>query len=217
MGPIILIRHAQSVHHVKGMTGGWTDSDLTELGQLQAQCLAARLKREIAIGTLPCRLYSSDLKRALQTADIVGGEIGVIPEPVPELRELNNGIAAGMSEEEARQYARELTSPVLDWRPYPEAETWRQFYFRVAACMDRLARDQEKLLLLVTHGGTIINIIAWWLQLATDMLDKVSFTASPASISVLRLNQWNERTIERLNDTAHLYAAGLSDGMQLRP
>jgi hypothetical protein len=28
-------------------------------------------------------------------------------------------------------------------------------------------------------------------------------------LSVLRTNQWNERTIERLNDTAHLYAAGL--------
>jgi broad specificity phosphatase PhoE len=213
MGPIILIRHAQSEHHVKGMTGGWTDTDLTELGQRQAQCLASRLKREIA--AVACHVCCSDLRRALQTADIIGRTIGVTPEPVPELREFNNGIAAGMSEEEARQYARELTSPALDWQPYPEAETWRQFYLRVSACMDRLARDQEELLLLVTHGGTIINIVAWWLQLEIESI--VSLDASPASISVMRMNEWNERTIERLNDTAHLYAAGLSDEMRLHP
>jgi probable phosphoglycerate mutase len=213
MGPIILIRHAQSEHHVTGMTGGWTDTDLTEVGRRQARGLASRLKQEIA--TLPFRLYCSDLKRALQTADIIGRAIGVTPDPVPELREFNNGIAASMSEEEAKQYARELTSPALDWQPYPEAETWRQFHSRVSACMDRLVSDQEELLLLVTHGGTIINIVAWWLQLEIDMLGKVSFAASPASISLLRLNQWSERTIESLNDTAHLYAAGLSGGLRL--
>lgn len=130
------------------------------------------------------------------------------PNPVPELRELNNGVAAGKSQEEAKQYALEMTRPLLDWQPYPQAETWRQFYSRVAACMDRLARNQDAPLLLVTHAGTLINIVAWWLQLDIDMLCKVSFDASPASLSVLRVNEWNERTIERLNDTTHLYAIG---------
>ena len=192
------------------LTGGWTDSALTELGRRQAACLASRLKREI--GDTPCQLYSSDLKRALQTAEIIGKEIGVTPNPVPELRAPNNGVAAGKSVEEAKRYVLELTRPVLDWQPYPQAETWRQFYSRVAACMDRLSSDQEIPLLLVTHAGTIINIVAWWLQLDIDMLCRVSFDALPASLSVLRRNQWNERTIERLNDTAHLYAAGLLGG-----
>lgn len=192
---------------MKELTGGWTDTGLTELGRRQSACLASRLKREL--GDTPCQLYCSDLKRALQTAEIIGREIGLTPNPVPELRELNNGIAAGKSLEEAKQYALELTRPVLDWQSYPQAETWRQFYSRVAACMERLTGNQETPFLLVTHGGTIINIVAWWLQLDVDMLDKVSFHASPASLSVLRLNWWNERTIERLNDTAHLYAAGL--------
>jgi broad specificity phosphatase PhoE len=192
---------------VNKLTGGWTDTALTELGCRQATYLASRLKHEI--GDMPCQLYCSDLKRALQTAEIIGREIGVTPNPLPELRELNNGVAAGKSLEEAKRYALELTRPVLDWQAYPQAETWRQFYSRVAACMERLTGNQETPLLLVTHGGTIINIVAWWLQLDIDMLDKVSFHTSPASLSVLRTNQWNERTIERLNDTAHLYAAGL--------
>ena len=210
---IILVRHAQSEHHVNKLTGGWTDTGLTELGRRQAACLASRLKREI--GDAPCQLYCSDLKRALQTAEIIGKEIGVTPNPVPELRELNNGIAAGKSQEEAKQYALEITRPMLDWQPYPQAETWRQFYSRVAACMDRLTVKQEALFLLVTHAGTIINIVAWWLRLDIDMLGKVSFDTLPASLSVLRVNRWNERTIERLNDTAHLYVAGLTGGREL--
>ena len=206
--PTILVRHAQSEHHVKRLTGGWTDAGLTELGRRQAACLASRLKREI--GDTPCHLHCSDLKRALQTAVIIGREIGVTPNPVSELRELNNGVAAGKSLEEAKRYALELTTPVLDWQPYPQAETWRQFHSRVTTCMGQLTRNQDAPLLVVTHAGAIINIVAWWLQLDIDMLDKVSFHASPASLTVLRVNRWNEHAIERLNDTAHLYATGLA-------
>jgi broad specificity phosphatase PhoE len=211
--PVILIRHGQSKHHVRGLTGGWTDTGLTEVGRRQAHHLAVRLAREV--GDLPCRVYCSDLKRAMETADAIGREMGIAPIPVSGLREFNNGIAAGMSQEEAHQYAQELTGSGLDWQPYPGAETWRTFYLRVSACMDGLIEDQDGLLLLVTHGGTIVSIVYWWLQLRVDMLPSVSFHASPASVSVLRLNQWGERAIERLNDTAHLYAAGLADAMWL--
>lgn len=211
MASIILIRHGQSEHHVNGMTGGWTDTDLTEVGRRQAGCLASRLRREMADVT--CRMYCSGLKRALQTAEIVGREIGVTPIPIPGLREFNNGTAAGKSQKEAKEYAREPVEPLLDWQPYPQAETWRQFYLRVSTCMDRLVQEQDNPLILITHGGTIANIVTWWLRLDMDM--RVSFDAFPASISVLRVNQWDERTVERLNDTAHLYAAGLSTGIQL--
>ena len=209
MSPLILIRHGQSEHHVNGMTGGWTDTGLTELGRHQAACLGARLKREIE--DTPCRMVSSDLKRAFQTAEIVGREIGVRPNPVPELREFNNGIAPGMTTEVAKPLFREPTEPLHDWQPYPEADTWRRFYSRVSDTMDRLVGHRGGLLLLVAHAGTITNMVAWWLGLEIEKLSKVSFAASPASISVLNVNQWGEHTIERLNDTAHLYAEGLSD------
>jgi broad specificity phosphatase PhoE len=191
------------------MTGGWTDTGLTDLGRRQAACLAARLKQELE-GT-SVRLVCSDLKRALQTAEVIGREIGVIPQLIPEIREFNNGIAAGMLREEADKIRRELTEPFIDWQPYPEAETWRQFYWRVAGCMGRLIEDQGSLLLVVTHGGTLVNIVAWWLRLDDEMLSKVSFNAHPTSISVLGVNQWGEHVLERLNDTAHLYAAGLAE------
>ena len=168
MKPIILVRHAQSQHHVNGLTGGWTDTGLTDLGRRQAACLASRLKQELE--DIPVRMVCSDLKRALQTAEIVGQEIGVTAQLIPELREFNNGIAAGMLREEADKIRCEPAEPFIDWQPYPEVETWRQFYWRVAGCMDRLVEGQEELLLVVTHGGTLMNIVAWWLQLDTEML-----------------------------------------------
>ena len=89
--------------------------------------------------------------------------------------------------------------------------------------MDVLTRDQEPLLLLVTHGGTINAIVSWRLQMELDLLStpsslfKVYFEAYPTSITVLRVNEWNEHTIERLNDTSHLYEAGLADGINVSP
>ena len=211
MASTILVRHGQPEHHVTDLTGGWTDDCLTKLGRLQASRVACRLKREIE--NIPYQVYCSDLCRALQTAGAIGEEIGAKPRPLAELREFNNGLAAGKSKQEARRYEAELTSPALDWRPYPQGETWREFYSRVSRCMDRLTETGEALI-LVTHWGTINNIIAWWLRL--DLGSSFSFDASPGSLSVLRVNEWNERTLERLNDTSHLMADGLSEGMILR-
>jgi broad specificity phosphatase PhoE len=79
--------------------------------------------------------------------------------------------------------------------------------------MDRLVEGQELALLVVTHGGTLVNIVAWWLQLDVDGLSGLSFGANPASISVLQANQWRGHELKRLNDTAHLYAAGLAENL----
>ncbi|MCK5733789.1 MAG: histidine phosphatase family protein [Candidatus Latescibacteria bacterium] len=214
MASLILIRHGQSEHHVNGLTGGWTDTGLTELGRHQAECLGARLKREIE--DTPCRMVSSDLKRAFQTAEIVDREIDVSPNPVPELREFNNGLAAGMTIDAAKSHFREPTEPLHDWQPYPEADTWRRFYSRVSDWLDHLAGHRDGLLLLVAHAGTINNIVAWWLGLEIERLSKVAFGAAPTSISVLDVNPWGEQRVERLNDTAHLYAAGLSGSIPLQ-
>lgn len=210
---LIVVRHAESVHHVTGLTGGWTDTGLTELGQRQAGLLAARLRGEL--GRQPLRILSSDLQRARQTADPIGRALGRSIELVPALRELDNGAAAGMTQEQARGIAVEPSPPLLDWQPYPGAETWRRFYARVVGFMEQLIQEEPRPALLVTHGGTIVNIVSWWLGLPLEQLHRYSFDVAPASLTVLRVDPWDQNTIERLNDTAHLYAAGLAVPMQL--
>ena len=207
LSPIILIRHAQSLHHVTDLTGGWTDTGLTELGRQQAAALAERLKDEL--GGRSVRCVCSALKRAAETADWIARATGFEPRFDPGLKEYNNGLAAGKTRQEADRMMAPRTEPRVDWRPYPQAETWREFYGRVAHAMERLTRDPGPLL-VVTHGGTIGIVVAWWLGLEAERLDRVSFPVAPASLSVLRVNRWGEHTLERLNDTAHLQAQGLT-------
>lgn len=209
MKSLLLIRHGQAEHQVEAITGGWTDTGLTDQGRRQTRLLAERLRQELE--EVPARIVSSDLKRAAQTAEMLSWELGLRVRFTPALREFNNGVAAGKTMEEARALLIEPTEPILDWRPYPEAETWHEFHQRTSDFMDEIVVDQQDLLILVSHGGTINNIILWWLELEMDWLYqlKIHFAVSPASISVLCLNEWEEHTVARLNDTAHLYSEGL--------
>lgn len=100
------------------LLGGWTDSKLTGNGIMQAERLAERLHEEIsAASTKP---ISSDLLRAKQTAEIINEKFKLNIKYFGELRELNNGIACGMTEEDAKKVARPCAKEkMLDWQHYP--------------------------------------------------------------------------------------------------
>ena len=96
----------------------------------------------------------------------------------------------------------------MDLQPYPEAETWRSFYRRITTFMDVLQAEESRPTLIVSHGGTIVNIVAWWIRLEEASLSHTTFHTSPASLSVLNVTPLNERAVERLNDAAHLHNMG---------
>jgi broad specificity phosphatase PhoE len=199
---LFLVRHAQSAHHVLDFTGGWTDLPLTALGRRQAERAAARLKSLIA--GHPVSLFSSDLVRAAMTAEAIALRLGVSPVLDPGLRELDNGEAAGLSSAAARAIARPQSEPLIDWQHYPGAETWRQMTDRTAACMDRLGTQAQATVIVVAHGGSGTAVIKWWLGLPESCRHSINFELAPASISELLDNEWRERMVVRLNDTAHL-------------
>lgn len=68
--------------------------------------------------------YSSDLMRSKVTAEIIGRCISVQPKFVDGLRELNNGIVANRTRKEAKAFEIPITEPIIDWAPYPQAESW---------------------------------------------------------------------------------------------
>ena len=202
MNHLYLVRHAQSEHHVQDYTGGWTDLPLTALGEQQAERAAARLKSTIRSG--PVSLFSSDLVRAAQTAQAIARQLGIEPALDAGLRELDNGQAAGLTSAGARALARPPTDPLVDWQHYPGAETWRQMTDRIAACMERLAQRSEATAIIVSHGGSGTAVVKWWLGLPESCRHSINFELQPASVTELTVNQWRERVIVRLNDTAHL-------------
>src|SRR3954471_16764384 len=100
MNTLILIRHGQSDQHVRDVTGGWTDTRLTDLGRMQAQRVGQRLKR--LLGPRPARLIASDLSRAAEFARIIADGCELDPKFYEELRELNNGDAINLSRAKAK-------------------------------------------------------------------------------------------------------------------
>lgn len=199
-----LIQHCESEHHVSDLTGGWTDTPLTIRGARQAEATAHRLVREF-VGSIPT-VYSSDLLRASQTGDVVGRVLGVDVRIEPDLRERNNGAATGMT----KGWARENVSPRsgrgagLDRRPFDGAETPREFFRRVTECVDRLRAPAADPLVLITHGGVVRAVVAWWLEMMPEQYDVTTFGTSAGSITILRTDDWDRRVLAVLGDVTHL-------------
>lgn len=202
MQELFLVRHGQSEHHVKGLTGGWTNTPLSELGRKQANLTGNRLRDMVPDSLLT--FFSSDLIRAVQTAQIIGSIVGANPTSEKALRDLNWGVVTDMPLEEARELELERTEPMIDWVPFPEAESWRMLHQRITPFLNKIRASDSETVLIVSHGNVIEECIFWWLELPLKMRRSIGFDISPCSITHLRVNDWEQKTVASLNDTGHL-------------
>ena len=136
--------------------------------------------------------FCSDLERAWETAEIIGKFIHKEPLAFEELRELCSSNAANLSKR-SRKDSPSLQEPAWDWVPYPNAESWKMFNDRVFDFMDRINASSEERVVIVTHSGTAIAIISWWLELEEAFKRNISFDISLGSISRLRINESGEK------------------------
>jgi probable phosphoglycerate mutase len=152
-----LVRHGQTVWNVERRIQGQThDVPLTEEGIAQARAAAAGLA-----GIGAPLVLTSDLLRALQTAEIIAAATGAKLRREPALRERHMGILQGNTAEDARRHYGERLNDLWsdpDVR-FDGGESWRDVYARVAAFFHSLcASPPAPELVLVTHGGTL-NVI----------------------------------------------------------
>ena len=129
MKHIITVQHTQSVHHTNGMVGSWTDWDLTDLGKIQANNIGKKLNDELK--NKEVIMYSSDLKRARQTADEIAKHLGVEPILRKELRERNLGKCCGKSVQWLRENVECPQKTVYD-RPFSDAESRKDAWDRLS-------------------------------------------------------------------------------------
>src|SRR5512144_2073615 len=94
---ILLLRHAQSEGNEEGRFGGHGPTPLTARGRAQAEATARALAREGGLYSI----VSSDLVRAVQTAQVVSQATGVKIVTTPELRERSVGVLTGLTFAEA--------------------------------------------------------------------------------------------------------------------
>ena len=151
---LLLIRHAESSWNAARRWQGHGDPPLSDRGRVQARALARELARE----TIDV-LVSSDLRRAAETAAIVGRARGLQPQLDPRLRELDMGDWEGLTTEEIERKAgdvlRRLNEGDLDVRP-GGGETLREMERRaVSAVTELVDAHPDRRLAIVTHLGVI--------------------------------------------------------------
>ena len=152
MTRLLLIRHGETDWNVEGRYQGQADPPLNERGLAQARALAERLKRE---GIRPAAIYSSPLRRAWQTAQIIAEAVGAPLFAEPRLKEICLGEWEGVLTPEIM---RRWPETFRDWeeRPWetrpPGGETIAEVQKRVYAAVDDiLARHPNDTVAIVAH------------------------------------------------------------------
>ena len=169
MEHIITVQHTQSVHHTNGMVGSWTDWDLTELGKAQADNIGKKLGDELAAKDVV--LYSSDLKRAKQTAEAISKHLGVNPIFRQELRERNLGKCCGKSVQWLRDNI-ECPEKTVDDRLFSDGESRRDAWNRLWPFFKDIIESDEEYVIIVSHGDLLSIWNAMYIGLPVESYKK---------------------------------------------
>lgn len=207
MALITLIRHGESVWNGEQRIQGNQDPPLSERGQLQADLLVRHLPpfvpREAAA------VYSSPLRRAVETAERLAAALGARLVLESDLREIGLGGWEGLTVSEIRaafpgQYERWRDDPAA--APAPGGEPLEEFGRRTAAALARMCKAHPRdPLVLVAHGGTIRSLLCRTLGLEIRFLFRLQ--QDNTAVSQIKVKGAVRRVLH-LNDTSHLAASG---------
>jgi broad specificity phosphatase PhoE len=153
-GAVLLARHGETNDNRPPLRfQGWRDTPLNDHGRDQARTLADDLTgRGIA------SIWSSDLSRARETAEIVAGRLELDVRVDWRLREANRGRWEGRLFEDVARAEPELFAEWeragASWR-FPDGESLAEQQYRVSACVDDARSAGALPALVVCHGGSI--------------------------------------------------------------
>ena len=201
MKTIIAIQHTQSIHHTNGMVGSWTDWDLSELGIQQAKRIGEKLKVELADRELV--MYSSDLKRAKQTAESVGEYLGISPVLRTELRERNLGRCCGKSVKWLRENL-EKQERTIDDRLFSDAESRRDEWNRLKPFFEEVMGNEEENIIIVSHGDLLSVFNAMFLGLDVESLNQAEMFGLAGGVSFMFENNDGKRFIKKISDMSYI-------------
>ncbi|MDO3410933.1 histidine phosphatase family protein [Saccharibacillus sp. CPCC 101409] len=158
---IYFVRHGADD---EGYRGGWSQRGLNVEGYRQSEKLGRYLKDHNPSTFQIQRIVSSDLQRALDTANEIARFMDLPIERSSRWRETNNGVIAGMPHEIVNERFPGLYFSSLQMEEkYPGGESPLDFYTRIQAsfnqlCEEQSAKNHKENVMVVTHGG-VINIV----------------------------------------------------------
>jgi probable phosphoglycerate mutase len=196
---IVLVRHGETNANCEHRIQGWSlKSHLTQSGRMQASLVASKIasldledndtapfrrncassgRRAIA-GRRFDAIYSSDLDRALETAQYISSAVNLPVVPEPGLREMRFGEWEGLSRNEVASLdpmtLKEWTKGGADVRP-KGGETFREMMDRVVSTLGNLAMSHPgKRIIAVTHLGPLRAVLCAALRMDLDSRYTVS-------------------------------------------
>ena len=209
---LLVVRHGATSNNAEGRYTGQSSAPLSPLGLRQVEALADRLA-----GPPIDAIVTSDLPRAMETAQVIARRHPGAPTVDVDLRELSLGEWEGLTPAEAR--ARDLETfqrwqdDPLRYAP-PAGETLEQLAIRVRRALDRWRMAPAgRTTLWVTHGGVVSALLCELLGL--DVTQRGRFRRDNASITEV-FSESGQETIVRANDTAHLETLGPESLAEIR-
>jgi 2,3-bisphosphoglycerate-dependent phosphoglycerate mutase len=206
---LYVVTHPEATHHVEGLVGGWHDSLLTPAGVEGAQAISQAL-RDAVPEEAEVELFSSDLQRTAQTAEVIAKRFGLRPVFDPRLREKSFGEVEGKPREAWDRLF--VPPPAVGDRmshiEIPGAESKSTLARRIYAAMEEILQRPCEHQIIVTHGFALTSVVAAWIKMPIDSLGHAVFKVPSGSITTLHEDDlYRGRIVLRLGDTDHLDCA----------
>jgi broad specificity phosphatase PhoE len=186
MATLLLARHGETDWNRDNRFQGHTDTPLNERGRAQASDLAAELARDQPIAAI----YASPLRRAYETATIVGDSLALQVTAIPELREIDTGEWSGLTQSEIEK---QYPDAWARWREYgrgwERGETYGDLGRRVVPALLSVGeRHAGARILVVTHGGVIRTALAYAAGIPYEQARRLSPVTANCSLTALELD-----------------------------
>jgi len=204
LSKLLLVRHGITESNSAHRFAGYSDAELNAAGYRQVERLRDRL-----VDDKIDAVYSSDLRRALVTAEVIssGHKVDIIT--CPELREVNYGNVEGLTFEEISRLYPEVAESLADFSlrlKFPGGESFEGFIERASKFLDRLkGHTPSQTMLIVAHGGPLRVLVCRLLGI--DLGHWRQIRLDNASLSIVETHSQGA-VVSLLNDTAHLKGVG---------
>jgi len=199
----LLVRHGQTEWNRIERFRGRADLDLNAVGLEQARKTANRIRRKWK----PDAIFSSPLKRALQTASAIGEETGLLARPVPALMDIDYGDWQGYSPDEARtRWPLEVDAWFLhpEQADIPNGESLLGVQKRAMSLVWKLTETStDATYVLVSH--TVVNRLVLLGILGAGLDHFWGLGQDPCAINLFEFLE-GRFTLRAMNDVCHLEA-----------
>ncbi len=197
---ICLITHTEATHSVEGKVGGWYDSELTQEGSDQAASLMDRITN-LGFDISKSIIYSSDLKRASQTAAIISEPFENRPILDQRLREMSFGKHEGIDQTEHNKImvAVPESGNRMDHQICEGAESRREVATRITSFVNEIMSDEQEAV-VITHGFAATFFIAAFQKVDIEQMGYLNYKLYPGSIALLEEDDlFQNRSVTFLN------------------